>query len=78
MEETFMHKFSFITSTDDEKATGVVNSDYIAHKLTNRSIGMITMNDDDTMFGFSLSDGSRIKFRLKTNTAEIVYFAPSR
>ena len=73
-----MHKFSYITSTTDEKATGVVNSDYIAHKLMNRSIGMIMMADDDTTFGFSLSDGSKIKFRLKPNTAEIVYFAPSK
>jgi hypothetical protein len=58
--------------------TGLVNSDYIAHKLTNRSIGMIMMNDEDTLFGFSLSDGSRIKFRLRQNTAEVVYFAPAR
>ena len=73
-----MHKFNFITSTDDEKMTGLVNSDYIAHKLTNRSIGLIMMNDEDTLFGFSLSDGSRIKFRLRQNTAEVVYFAPVR
>ena len=73
-----MNKFSFITSTDDEKATGLVNSDYIAQKLTNRSIGMIMMAEDDTMFGFSLSDGSRIKFRLKQNGPEVVYYAPSK
>jgi hypothetical protein len=58
--------------------TGLVNSDYIAHKLTNRNIGMIMMNDDDTMFGFSLSDGSRIKFRLRPNSAEVVYFEPNK
>jgi hypothetical protein len=73
-----MNKFSFITSTDDEKATGLVNADYIAHKLTNRSIGMIMTAEDDTSFGFSLSDGSRIKFRLRQTGAEVVYFAPSR
>ena len=71
-----MQKFSYITSTGDENMTGLVNSDYIAHKLVNRSIGMITMNDEDTMFGFTLSDGSRIRFRLKPHAAEVVYFAP--
>ena len=73
-----MHKFSYITSTDDEKATGVVNGEYIAHKIANQSIGMITMNEDNTMFGFSLSDGNRVGFRLRPNAAEVVYFAPRK
>ena len=72
-----MNRFSYITSTNDEKATGVVNADYIAQKIANRTVSMITMNDDDTMFGFSLTDGSRIKFRLRPHAAEVVYFAPS-
>ena len=73
-----MHKFNYITSSDDEKATGVVNADYIAQKLANRTVGMITMNDEDTMFGFTLSDGSRIKFRLRPHAAEVIYFAPAK
>ena len=72
-----MHKFSFITSSDDEKMTGLVNGDYIAQKIANRSIGMIAMNDDATMFGFSLSDGSRVRIRLRPHAAEIVYYSPS-
>ncbi|MFL6468750.1 MAG: hypothetical protein ACJ72Z_12400 [Pyrinomonadaceae bacterium] len=72
-----MHKFSYITSTTDEKATGLVSADYIAQKLANRTVSMISMNEDDTMFGFTLTDGGRIKFRLRPHAAEVVYYAPN-
>jgi len=71
-----MNKFSYMTSTNDGKATGVVNGDYIASKIANRTVGMIALADDDTMINFSLSDGSHIKFRLRPHAAEVVYYAP--
>ena len=71
-----MYKFSYITSTYDEKGSGVVNGEYIAHKLANRSIGIVMLYESDNGIGFSLSDGAKIKFRLNHNGPEVVYYGP--
>jgi hypothetical protein len=71
-----MQKFNYITSTDDEKASGLVNADYVAHKLANRSIGIVMLYESDNGIGFNLSDGAKIKFRLKQTGPEVVYYGP--
>lgn len=72
-----MNKFSYITSTSDEKGSGLVNGEYIAHKLANRSIGIVMLYETDNGIGFSLSDGAKVKFRIKQEGPEVVYYAPT-
>ena len=72
-----MHKFNYKTSTDDNKASGLVNADYIARKLANRSIGIVMVYENDNGIGFSLSDGAKVKFRVNQDGPEVIYYLPS-
>ena len=67
-------KLDFITSTLDEKATGLVSGDYMVSKLLNKNIGSITLAENDSFISLRFSDGSKVKFRIKPNGAEVVYY----
>ena len=71
-----MYKFNFITSSTDGKMTATVSSDFISHQLLSRSINTVVTADNGTGIGFTLSDGAHIKFRLKPDTAEVIYYSP--
>ena len=71
-------KFNYLTIGEDGKDTGAVSADYVASRLANRTIGVISIADSGMGLGFSLSDGGKIKFRLKQDGAEVIYSAPSK
>ena len=71
-------KFNYLSTTKDGKASGTVDSDYLANKLSHRSIEIITILGEDTGIGFHLSDGGMVRFMLKSNHAEAVYYLPSQ
>ena len=58
--------------------TSTVSSDYISHQLLNRSIDVVVTAESGTGFGFTLSDGAQIKFRLKADAAEVIYYSPNK
>ena len=41
-------------------------------------IDVVVTADSGTGFGFTLSDGAQIKFRLKPDSAEVVYYSPTK
>ena len=56
--------------------SGTVDSDYLANKLAHRSIEVITIFGEDNGIGLHLSDGGMVRFMLKSNHAEAVYYLP--
>jgi len=70
-------KFEFVATSSDGKTTGAVSADFVASRIANKSIGMISIAEGDRGFGFSLSDGGQIRFRLKQGGGEVVYYTPS-
>jgi len=73
-----MQKFEFMSTSSEGNTAVTVTADFVADRIANRSIGMIAIADDGTGFGFSLSDGSKVKIRLRGGRAEIVYYTPSK
>jgi hypothetical protein len=71
-------KFNYLSSTRDGKASGTVDSDYLANKLSHRSIEIISILREDTGTGLHLSDGGMARFVLKPNHAEAVYYLPMK
>jgi hypothetical protein len=71
-------KFNYLSSTRDGKASGTVDSDYLANKLSHRSIEIISILGEDTGIGLHLSDGGMVRFVLKPNHAEAVYYLPTK
>jgi hypothetical protein len=73
-----MYKFNYVTSSTDGKATGLVNAEYISHQLINRSIGSVATADSGRGISLGLSDGGHIRFLLKEDGAEVVYYLPNK
>ena len=74
--ENQLYKFNYLTRSADGKPLNAVNSDYISHQLINRSIGSVAAADSGTGISFGLSDGGYVRFLLKADGAEIVYYLP--
>jgi hypothetical protein len=55
-----------------------VTADYVARRIANQTIGMITIPENGQGFGFSLSDGTHVKFQLKIDGADIIYYMASK
>jgi hypothetical protein len=68
----------YLSSTRDGKASGTVDSDYLANKLSHRSIEIISILGEDSGIGLHLSDGAMVRFVLKSNHAEAVYYLPMK
>lgn len=62
----------------DERARGIVTAEYIATRIANQSIGMISIPENGQAFRFSLSDGAHLRFQLTPNGADITHFVPSK
>jgi hypothetical protein len=73
-----MYRFNYVTSSADGKATGLVSAEYISHQLINRSIGSVATADSGRGISLGLSDGGYIRFLLKADGAEVVYYLPNK
>ncbi len=71
-----MYKFNFITSSRDEKVTAAVTGDLVGMRISNRTIGIVSIAESGTGFSFGLSDGAKIRFVLKPDRAEVIYYTP--
>jgi hypothetical protein len=74
--EAIMYKFEYITSSADGKANSKVSADFVAMRISSRTIGMIALGESGTTFSFGLSDGGHVRFELKQDKAEVTYSAP--
>ena len=73
-----MYKFNFTSSTRDGKSTSAVTGEFVGMKISNRTIGLVSIPESATGFSFGLSDGAQIRFNLKPDRAEIVYYEPEK
>jgi len=61
----------------DDKAKGIVTAEYVARRMSNRTIGMISIPESGQGFRFSLSDGTQIKFQLTQDGADVIHYVSS-
>ena len=71
-------RIQYIASTRDDKAKGIVTAEYVARRIANQTIGMVSIPESGQGFGFSLSDGTHIKFQLKTDGVDVIYYVASK
>ena len=71
-------KLQYVASSKDGKAKGTVTGDYVAARMSNRTIGIVSIPESGQGLGFGLSDGSYIKFQLKADGVEVIYHVPDK
>lgn len=72
-----MNNFKYIHKAHDGKST-VISGNFLARCIANRTIGMVGIGEDSTMFQFWLSDGAQFRIEIKPNAPEIHYSPPTR
>jgi hypothetical protein len=71
-------KLQYIASSLDDKAKGIVTAEYIAHRIANQTIGMISIPESGQAFRFSLSDGTQLKFQLTASGADVTHYVANK
>jgi len=71
-------KIQYVSSSKDGRTKGMVTADYVAARMSNRTIGLVSIPESGQGLGFGLSDGSYIKVQLKADGAEVIYHVPDK
>ena len=72
-----MNNFKYIHEGRDGKTT-VISGNFLARCIANRTIGMVGVGEDTTMFQFWLNDGAVFRIDIKPNAPEIRYSPPTK
>ena len=55
-----------------------MTADYVARRIANLTIGMVSIPESGQGFRFSLSDGSHFKFQLTQDGADVIHSVPHK